>query len=184
MRLFIETLMVLLKEEGITQTELVLRCNKNGKKDGLQISKGAISNYKQGRFPEPSYAALIIRNVSKDPVRRNELGIAYLRDVAGELGIEQSEVDIVNLRTQSVDALKALPAHLRAQLTILGQASVKINEYRTVVDKLSGLAKRHISPPPPPPRPRGIKRRRATTAKASAKTAAKTTAKKETKQRK
>jgi hypothetical protein len=162
MRLFIETLMVLLKEEGISQTELVLRCNKNGKRDGLQISKGAISNYKQGRFPEPSYAALIIRNVSKDAARRNELAIAYLRDVSAELGVEQSEVDIINLRTKRVDAMTALPAHVRDQLTVLGQASVKINEFRFVVDKLSSLAKRHISPPPAPATPRGIKRRRAT----------------------
>ncbi len=160
MRLFIETLMVLLKEEGITQTELVLRCNKQGAKEGLQISKGAISNYKQGRFPEPSYAALIIRNVSKSPMRRNELAIAYLRDVSNEIGIEQSEIDIVNMRTKSVDQLRALPAHLRAQLTTLGQASVKINEYRAVVDKLSSLAKRHISPPPKAKKPRGVKRRR------------------------
>lgn len=160
MRLFIETLMVLLKEEGISQTELVLRCNKNGAKDGLQISKGAISNYKQGRFPEPSYAALIIRNVSKDAIRRNELAISYLRDVANEIGIEQSEIDIVNLRTKSVDQLQALPAHLRGQLTTLGQASVKINEYRAVVDKLSALAQRHISPPAKAKTPRGVKRRR------------------------
>ncbi len=160
MRLFIETLMVLLKEEGISQTELVDRCNKNGAKDGLQISKGAISNYKQGRFPEPSYAALIIRNVSKEAVRRNELAIAYLRDVANELGIEQREIDIVNMRTKSVDQLNALPAHLRQQLTTLGQASVKINEYRAVVDKLSSLAQRHISPPAKPKTPRGVKRRR------------------------
>jgi len=160
MRLFIETLMVLLKEEGITQTELVLRCNKNGAKDGLQISKGAISNYKQGRFPEPSYAALIIRNVSKNVVRRNELAIAYLRDIANEINIEQSEIDIVNLRTKSVDQLQALPAHLRNQLTTLGRASVKINEYRAVVDKLSALALRHISPPAKAKPPRGAKRKR------------------------
>ncbi len=160
MRLFIETLMVLLKEEGITQTELVLRCNKQGAKEGLQISKGAISNYKQGRFPEPSYAALIIRNVSKNPVQRNELAIAYLRDVANEIGVEQSEIDIVNMRTTSVDQLQALPAHLRSQLITLGQASVKISEYRALVDKLSALARRHVSPPTKPKAPRGIKRRR------------------------
>lgn len=160
MRLFIETLMVLLKEEGISQTELVLRCNKYGAKQGLQISKGAISNYKQGRFPEPSYASLIIRNVSKDPTRRNELAIAYLRDVANEIGIEQSEIDIVNMRTKSVDQMRAMPAHLRSQLISLGQASLKINEYRAVVDKLSTLAQRHLSPPTKAKPPRGAKRRR------------------------
>lgn len=160
MRLFIETLMVLLKKESMTQTELVVRCNKNGAKDGLQISKGAISNYKQGRFPEPSYAALIIRNVSKDPVSQNELAIAYLRDVANELGVDQGEIDIVNLRKKSVNQLQALPAHLRDQLTILGQASVKINEYRTLVDKLSRLALLHVNPPKKTVSKRGVKKKR------------------------
>ena len=160
MRLFIETLMVLLKKDGMTQTELVARCNKNGKKDGLQISKGAISNYKQGRFPEPSYAALIIRSVSKDTTSQNELAIAYLRDVANELGVGSGEIDIVNLRKKTVNQLQALPTHLRDQLTILGQASVKINEYRSVVDKLSTLALRHINPPKATVSKRGVKRKR------------------------
>ncbi len=160
MRLFIESLMVLLKDQGMTQTELVTRCNKIGKKDGLQISKGAISNYKQGRFPEPSYAALIIRSVSKDPVRRNELVVAYLRDVSGELGVDQGEVDIVNLRTKNVNQLQVLPTHVREQLSTLGKASVKIPEYRRVVSELSKLAERHINPPPPKVPTRGVKKRR------------------------
>lgn len=160
MRLFIETLMVLLEKEGMTQTELVTRCNKNGKKDGLQISKGAISNYKQGRFPEPSYAALIIRSVSKDPISQNELSIAYLRDIANELGVESGEIDIVNLRKKNVNQLQALPAHLRDQLTVLGQASVKIKEYRTVIDKLSVLAHRHVNPPKTTVSKRGVKKKR------------------------
>ena len=160
MRLFIETLMVLLKKEGMTQTELVVRCNKNGAKDGLQISKGAISNYKQGRFPEPSYASLIIRNVSKDAASQNELAIAYLRDVANELGVDQGEIDIVNLRKKSINQLQSLPAHLREQLTVLGQASVKINEYRSLVDKLSSLALRHVNPPKKTVSKRGVKKKR------------------------
>lgn len=152
--------MVLLKKEGMTQTELVDRCNKNGAKDGLQISKGAISNYKQGRFPEPSYAALIIRNASRDATSQNELSIAYLRDVANELGVDQGEIDIVNLRKKSVNQLQALPAHLRDQLTILGQASVKINEYRSLVDKLSSLALLHVNPPKKTVSKRGVKKKR------------------------
>lgn len=160
MRLFIETLMVLLREEGITQTELVQRCNKTGAKLGLQISKGAISNYKQGRFPEPSYAGLIIRSASKDPARRNELAIAYMRDIAKEIGAEQSEIDIVNLRTKSVDPVRALPVHLRAQLGVLGQAGVKFREFRGVIDHLSTLARRHIDPPPKAQKPRGVRRPR------------------------
>ncbi len=160
MRLFIETLMVLLREGGLTQTELVNRCNKNGAKSGLQISKGAISNYKQGRFPEPSYAGLIIRSASNDPARRNELAIAYLRDIAKEIGAEQSEIDIVNLRTKSVDPMRALPAHLRTQLGVLGQAGVKFNEFRGVIDQLSTLARRHVDPPAKVEKPRGARRHR------------------------
>lgn len=160
MRLFIETLMVLIQEDGMTQTELVNRCNKNGKKDGLQISKGAISNYKQGRFPEPSYASLIIRSVSKDLSRRNELAVAYLRDVANELGVEQGEIDVVNLRAKNVNQLQALPGHVREQLSTLGRASVKMPEYRSIVDKLSKLAKIHVNPPAKKVPSRGVKRRR------------------------
>lgn len=159
MRLFIETLMVLLEKEHMSQTNLVDLCNKNGAKDGLRISKGAISNYKQGRFPEPAYAALIIRNASKDPSLRNELAIAYLRDVANELGVEQGEVDIVNLRKKAINQLQSLPTHLRDQLTTLGQAAVKINEFRAMVEKLSALASYQLAPPKPQT-PRGVKRQR------------------------
>lgn len=160
MRLFIETLMVLLEQEGMSQTELVLRCNEIGAKDQLQISKGAISNYKQGRFPEPSYAALIIRGVSDDPSTRNELAIAYLRDMASELGMDQSEVELVNLREKKVNQLQALPAYMREQLTILGQASVKIDEYRTMLEQLSRLAHLHVSAPAKSVSSRGVKRQR------------------------
>ena len=147
MRLFIETLMHMLQEQQMSQTELVDRCNKFGAKRDLQISKGAISNYKQGRFPEPSYAALIINNVSKDQALRNELAAAYLRDVAAELGIGTKEIDIINLRTKRVNRLQALPAILRDQLSTLGQAAVKVPEFRAMVDKLSKLAKRQLNPP-------------------------------------
>lgn len=145
MKLFIETLMVLLEKEGMTQTDLVARCNRNGKKDGVQISKGAVSNYKQGRFPEPAYAALIIRNISKDEAVRNELAIAYLHDVGGELGLEQGEVDIINLRKKKTNQLQSMPEHLRAQLTTLGQASLKIPEYRSLLENMAKLARRHLS---------------------------------------
>ena len=160
MRLFIETLMVLLEQEGMSQTELVLRCNEVGAKDDLQISKGAISNYKQGRFPEPSYAALITRSVSDDPSTRNELAIAYLRDMASELGMDQSEVELVNLREKKANQLQALPAYMREQLTTLGQASVKIDEYRTVLEQLSRLARLHVSAPTKSVSARGVKRPR------------------------
>lgn len=158
MRLFIETLMHLLDEQQMSQTELVDRCNKHGAKHGLQISKGAVSNYKQGRFPEPSYAALIIQNISKDQVVRNELTAAYLRDVQEELGVRQGEIDVVNLRTRKVNALQSLPSVLRDQLATLGQAAVKVREFRTIVEKLSKLAKVHLNPPAAKIPTRGLRR--------------------------
>ncbi len=144
MRLFIETLMQLIDAEGMSQSDLVDLCNETGAKDGLQISKGAISNYKQGRFPEPAYAALLIRNVSREVTRRNELAVAYLRDVANELGMSTAEVDVVNLRTKSLDRLQTLPAALRDQLADVGQASLKISEIRTVVSGLSALSNQQL----------------------------------------
>ncbi len=158
MRLFIETLIHLLEEQRMSQTELVDRCNKNGAKDGLQISKGAVSNYKQGRFPEPSYAALLIRNASRDPVKRNELTAAYLRDIQEELGVGHGEIDVVNLRTKKVNELQALPEILRKQLAVLGQAAVKVGEFRHMVDKLSKLAKYHLNPPAPKVPVRGLRK--------------------------
>lgn len=158
MRLFIETLMVLLDKQDLSQTDLVNRCNKNGAKAGLQISKGAISNYKRGRFPEPSYAALIIRSVSDDPSDRNELTVAYLRDVAHLLGSNQREIDIVNLRHKPLDQLQTLPAHLREHLTSLGMACIKIKEFRSLVDNLSVLAERQLQAAQKAIPTRGVKR--------------------------
>ena len=160
MRLFIESLMLLLKSQGMSQTELVDRCNRGGARDGLQISKGAISNYKKGRFPEYSYAALIIQNVTEDQSLRNELAMVYLRDVAEELGVDPGELDIINLRARKVKTLHTLPAHLREQLAVLGQACVQIDEYRAVVDKLSRLAEREMNDPVKTISRRGMKSKR------------------------
>ena len=144
MRLFIETLMVILKKHNFSQTELVTRCNKKGAKAGLKISKGAISNYKRGRFPEPSYASLIIRSVSDDPADRRELTVAYLRDVAHVMGANQKEIDIVDVTKKPIDQLQMLPAHLKAALTSLGVACTKLREYRSLVKALSDIANREM----------------------------------------
>lgn len=168
MRLFIETLMQLIEEEGMSQSDLVDLCNETGAKDGLQISKGAISNYKQGRFPEPAYAALLIRNVSREVARRNELAVAYLRDVANELGVSTAEVGVVNLRTKDMDRMQALPAALREQLADVGHASLKISEIRAMVGGLSALSKQQneeLRTGPAKPSLRGVKRRRRATKK-------------------
>ena len=160
MRLFIGAVVKLLQEQGMSQTALVERCNKNGAKDGLQISKGAISNYKQGRFPEYSYASLIIRSITDDQSARNDLCIAYLQDGANELGIESSEVKLINLRTRRMDTLSSLPAYLREQLDILGRASLKTPEVRTTVAQLSEMARRRLSEPRADVPRRGMKRNR------------------------
>ena len=160
MRLFIGAVVKLLKEQGQSQTALVERCNKNGAKDGLQISKGAVSNYKQGRFPEYSYASLIIRSITDDQAVRNDLCIAYLQDGANELGVATSELKLVNLRTRKVDTLSSLPAYLREQLDALGRASLKAPEMRTAVAQLSAMAQRRLSAPRQGVPKRGMKRNR------------------------
>ena len=160
MRLFIESLMRVLKDLGMSQTELVDRCNEGGAARGLAISKGAISNYKKGRFPEYAYAALIIRNVTDDVSLQNELATVYLRDVADELGVEPGELDIVNMRAKKVKTLHTLPAPLREQLEMLGQACVQVDEYRAVVDTLSRLSDREMNDPVKKTPRRGMKKKR------------------------